>query len=326
MARFRESFNQEDPKMTQGRNYAVLTIAVVVVFFFASLALFGWWYTIDQGERGVILRTGAIIGTAEPGFHIKTPWIDEVEKISVQAHVWYDEQLEAYSRDQQPAIMRLSVNYRVNPAEVENLYTEYGSIDNLIQRRLAPRVLQATKTVFGSFQAATAISERARLNTETTEAITTALKDTPEIIIDSSQIEDISFSDAYEASIEQRMLAEVEVQKIRQNAERELVNAEIAVTQAGAARDSNKAKADGDAYVVRERAKADADAIRARVLAEAEAIEAKGEAEAVAINARGRALRDNPLLIELTRAERWDGALPTTMLPNGTVPFLTTQP
>jgi hypothetical protein len=51
-----------------------------------------------------------------------------------------------------------------------------------------------------------------------------------------------------------------------------------------------------------------------------------GEAEAAAIEARGRAIANNPLLIDLTRAERWDGKLPVTMLPGGTVPFLEVGP
>jgi hypothetical protein len=38
--------------------------------------------------------------------------------------------------------------------------------------------------------------------------------------------------------------------------------------------------------------------------------------------ARGRALRDNPMLIDLVQAERWNGALPTTMIPDSTVPFM----
>jgi len=109
------------------------------------------------------------------------------------------------------------------------------------------------------------------------------------MIVESVQVENIDFSDAYEKSIEQRMLAEVEVQKVQQNAEREKVQAEIAVIQA-------KAQAD--------------------------AVKLQGEAEAYAINARGKALRDNPALIELVQAEKWDGKLPTTMVPGQTVPFI----
>ena len=114
------------------------------------------------------------------------------------------------------------------------------------------------------------------------------------------QIENIDFSDAYEQSIENRMLAEVEVQKLQQNAEREKVQAQITVTQANA----------------------QADSIRATAEANAAATRLAGEAEADAIRAKGAALKDNPSLIDLTAAERWDGKLPATMVPGAAVPFI----
>jgi hypothetical protein len=51
-------------------------------------------------------------------------------------------------------------------------------------------------------------------------------------------------------------------------------------------------------------------------------VKLQGDAEAHAINARGKALRDNPSLIQLVQAEKWDGKLPTTMVPGQTVPFI----
>ena len=69
-------------------------------------------------------------------------------------------------------------------------------------------------------------------------------------------------------------------------------------------------------------AKAQADSALAKAQAEAEAIRVRGIAEADAIKARGEALRQNAQLIALTQAEKWDGVLPTTMIPGGAVPFL----
>lgn len=37
------------------------------------------------------------------------------------------------------------------------------------------------------------------------------------------------------------------------------------------------------------------------------------------------ALRDNPALIGLVQAEKWDGKLPVTMVPEGALPFLNVQ-
>ncbi len=259
------------------------------------------FYTVDEGERGVILRMGAVIGTAEPGLGFKIPFLDRVVKISVQSRAQIYEQVETYSRDQQAATMKLSVNYRLPANEVERIYAEYGGEDGVVQRLIDRRVFEQAKNVFGKFNAVTAIQERVRLNAETETAIRDAVKGP--VLIDSVQIENIDFSDAYEQSIENRMLAEVEVQKLRQNAEREKVQAEITVTQANA----------------------QAQAVRAQAEAQAAATRLAGEAEADAIRAKGAALRDNPALIDLIAAERWNGQLPATMIPGSAVPFIGTK-
>lgn len=279
----------------------------------ALSVLFGSWFTVDQGERGVILRYGAISGTAEPGLGFKLPFIDSIVRVSVQSKAVVYEKMEAYSRDQQPAEIRLSVNYRIPADRVQEVYATYGGEDGLLSRLIERKVFEETKTVFGRFNAVTAIQERGRLNAEIASAIQQGVSGP--VLIDSVQIENIDFSDAYEASIEQRMLAEVEVQRLRQNAEREKVQAEITVTQARAQADARRAEA-----------QAQADAVRLAAQAESEAIRLRGEAEAEAIKARGDALKDNPGLVALTQAEKWDGQLPRTMLPGGAVPMLNLNP
>lgn len=283
-------------------------IAGLIGLVLLSIVL-GSWYTVDEGERGVILRYGAVAGIAQPGLGFKLPIIDSVVRVSVQSKAAIYNGMEAYSRDQQPATMNLSVNYRIPPDRVEDVYANYGGEDGLLSRLVERRVFEESKTVFGRFAAVTAIQERGRLNQEIADAIQKSVSGP--VIIDSVQIENIDFSDAYEASIEQRMLAEVEVQRLRQNAEREKVQAEITVTQAQAQADARRAQA-----------QAQADSVRVQAQAESEAIRLRGEAEALAIKARGDALRDNPGLVSLTQAERWNGQLPTTMLPNGSVPML----
>lgn len=276
-----------------------MSIVIGALAILAALSvLFGTWYTVDQGSRGVLLRNGAVIGVAQPGLGFKLPLIDHVEKISVQTHVETFDAMHTYSKDQQPAELKVSVNYRIAPDRVAELYTLYGSVDGMLARTIRPHVNQQTKIVFGGYTAVSAIQDRSKLNTEIGEAISGAVGGP--VVIESVQIENIDFSKAYEQSIEQRMLAEVEVQRLRQNADREKVQAEITVTQANAR----------------------ADAVRAQAQADADAIRLRGEAEATAIRARGAALGDNPNLVSLVQAERWNGVLPTTMVPGAAVPML----
>jgi regulator of protease activity HflC (stomatin/prohibitin superfamily) len=260
----------------------------VLAGLIALTAVGGSFYTVDQGERGVILRNGAVVGTAEPGLGFKLPIVDSIREINVQTQARVYKDVMVYSRDQQNAGLQVSVNYRLASDKVEQIYSEFGGQDGIVSRLLDRQVPEEVKNVFGKFNAVTAIQERARLGMEIQEAIQKAATNSM-MIVESVQVENIDFSDAYEKSIEQRMLAEVEVQKVQQNAEREKVQAEILVIQAKA---------------------------------EADAKKLQGDAEAHAINARGRALRDNPSLIELVQAEKWDGKLPTTMVPGQTVPFI----
>jgi regulator of protease activity HflC (stomatin/prohibitin superfamily) len=284
-------------KMSEGKMIIGGAVAIVAGVI-GLVAVGGSLYTVDQGERGVILRNGAVVGTAEPGLGFKLPLIDSVRSVTVQTQARLYENVMVYSRDQQTAELQVSVNYRLPADQVEQVYSDFGGQNGIVTRLLDRQVPENVKNVFGRFNAVTAIQERGRLTFEIQEAIQKAV--IGPMIIESVQIENIDFSDAYEASIEQRMLAEVEVQKVQQNAEREKVQAEIKVIQA----------------------QAEADARVAQAKAEAEAIRLRGEAEARAIQVRGQALSQNPGLVNLVAAENWDGKLPSTMVPGSAVPFI----
>jgi regulator of protease activity HflC (stomatin/prohibitin superfamily) len=263
---------------------ASLLIGLVAIYL-----VFASWYTVDQGERAVVLRFGELVGESDPGLHFKMPWIDSVRKITVQNQNKRYQALDAYSRDQQPAILTVSVTFQaVDPSAV---YTQYGDLDGAILRLIDPRVTSGVKTIFGQYDAVRAIQERAGLNTDVANAITSAISGPINIL--SIQIENIDFSDAYEQSVEQRMLAQVEIQRREQNLRTTEVEAQIA---------------------------------RTRAEGEANAIRLRGEAEAAAISARAEALRMNADLVQLQAVEKWDGKLPTTMVPSTALPFINLQP
>lgn len=266
----------------------------------------GGCYTVDESERGALTTTGAFTSTVAPGLHFKWPLLQGITKIPIRQQIAHWECgnnpcVEAYSHDQQPANLKVSVLWRINPNSIEEVYRNYyGDIERVAERLIVPKVLPIIKTTFGRFTAVSSIQERPKFNKEVTEAIAALFYQDGVVIFDGVQIEDITFSESYEAAVEQAQQAQVEVQKLKQNAEREIVQARIVVTQATA----------------------QADAVRANALAQSEAITLRGNAEATAIKARGEALRNNPDLIALTQAERWDGVLPTTMVPGSAVPFL----
>ena len=289
-------------------------IAAAIIGVIAIAAIFGSWYTVDQTERAVLLRNGAVIGTAQPGLGFKVPFIDSVEKISVRTFTYTWDKMNSYSFDQQPADLKISVTLRASPDKVADLYAKFGRLDTAVNQVVNPVVNQQVKIVFGRYTAVKAIQERGALNGAIKDAISETLKYDPMLIIESVQLENIEFSANYLHSIERRMLAEVEVQKLQQNAEREKVQAQITVTQANA-----------KANAIRAEAQANADATRLSGEARAANIRVTGEAEAAAIEARAKALGTNPNLVTLVQAEHWNGVLPTTMVPGSAVPFVSVK-
>lgn len=272
---------------------------------FAVLCLmlgFGTYYTIDQTQRGVLLRNGAIVIVEAPGLHFKAPWIDSVEKIDVTSKLARWEKLSGYSHDQQEAHYQISVNYQPKVDKVAEIYGTYGGLKAAFDTQIAPKVLKLSKVVIGQFTAQSSIQDRANLNNK----IFAELDKSGVSLFDITgvNVEDIEFGREYTASINQRMIAEVAVQTANQTLEKEKVEAKIRVTKAQAAADSNKAEGD----VVNG------------------LIKGKGDAEAYAIEAKAKALGQNPGLVTLIQAERWNGALPSTMLPGAAMPMLSLKP
>ena len=277
------------------------TVILLLAGLLVLTIIFGSWYTIDQTQRGVLLRNGALVEVVQPGLHFKWPWIETVSKIDMQTHNFTFEKVNSYSADQQPADLRISVTLHVAPDKVAEMYSRFGGDQQAaISRLITPHMNQEVKVVFGQYTAQRAITARGQLNADAAKALNEAIAYDPIFVIEGVQIEDIEFSKDYIRSVEARMQAEVAVQQRQQELAQERIKAEIAVTQATGR----------------------ANSIRAEAQAQADATTLRGNAEASAIKAKGEALAANPSLVALIQAERWNGVLPTTLVPGSTVPFL----
>lgn len=276
----------------------VKSILGIAVALLVLVAVMSSWYTVDETERGVLLRNGALVKVVEPGLSFKIPFIETVKLISVQSNATTYQGLQAYSKDQQTATLNVSVSWHVLPSEVDKVYMQYQDLNGLVSRLISRQVPTQVENVFGQYNAVSSVQNRGKFVNDVTKAIKESIAGP--VVIDGVQIENIDFSDDYERSIALRMKAEVEVKTREQMLATEQVEAQIVVT----------------------RAQADADSRVAQAKADAEATRLRGEAEADAIKAKTLALSSNPALIELTKAERWDGKLPTTMLPNSALPFI----
>jgi regulator of protease activity HflC (stomatin/prohibitin superfamily) len=152
---------------------------VALIVFFSS------WFTVDEGERGVLLTNGAVSGVVDPGLHFKVPIFQTVAKVSLRQQVIYwtcttscssEERpvMQAYSKDQQPADLRVTVNFHVPASEVVDVYANYGSVEVLADRVIARKAPQEIKVVFGQVDAVSVIQNRADFNAKAAAALAKA--------------------------------------------------------------------------------------------------------------------------------------------------------
>lgn len=272
----------------------VKIVASAILGLIILSAIIGSAYVVDEGRSGVVLRNGAFKELVEPGLNFKVPFIDTVKEIDLRTQSRVFPKKSAYSSDQQPADMAFSVAYRIPADKVLELYKKYGSVEAFQAKVIDRAALGQIENVFGQYTAEKAIKGRAALVSTFQKAVEA---NAGLAVIEAVQIEDIEFSKDYEDNIGKRMKEEVEVTKRQQTLEKERIEKQI-----------KKEQTDAAAYDRERLAQADAAAIKAKGLAEAEAI-----------NAKGKALRDNPALVELTYAERWNGITPTTVVPNSSI-------
>ena len=194
-----------------------------LVIFFNS---FG---TIGAGERGVLLRFGAVTGNIKnEGLYFKIPFVEKVIKSDIKVQ---KEQVDAdaASKDLQTVTSTVALNYHIDPNYVATIYQEVG-VEYKI-RIIDPAVQEAVKASTAKFTAEQLITKREMVR----EEIKTLLRERLHargLIIDEFNIVDFNFSLSFNAAIEAKVTAEQNAFAARNKLEQIKFEAEQAVAEA----------------------------------------------------------------------------------------------
>lgn len=285
-------------------NIIKASMAFVFMIIFTSSI-----YTVEEGHVGIVKRFSKAIEQVDPGIHLKVPFIDSIVEIEVRTRK-NEEKMASSTHEQMPITAHVSVNWTVDKAAALDLYKRYGGLTQFESRILDPRFRSATKDALPHFEAEQLVQDRSAAIALIEENFKKEMADFP-LTIDNVQIENIVLPAKYIQSINtkqtEKNLAAAEEHKLA----RQKLLAQQSVNTAIANRDAAKATADGAAY-----------AVEVAATAEATAIKIKGLAEAEAITAKAKALKNNNLIIELTKAQQWNGSYLTTGLGNGATPLV----
>lgn len=206
---------------------AVLIIAAVLILG----TIFGSFYVVDSGERGVLLTWGKVEPkSVEPGLHFKTPWMQSVEIFDVKTQK-YETDATAASKDLQTVSTTIAINYNLDPESVSIIYAELGL--SFADRIIQPAVQEVVKASTAKFSAEELITNRGAVKDMIQQLLTQRLSRS-HIDVEDIAIINFEFSPAFKDAIEAKVTAEQQKLKAERDYQRTLIEANMTYVKADA--------------------------------------------------------------------------------------------
>ena len=268
---------------------AISSVVLSVISLFVLILVPASYHQVEAGEVAVVKVWGEAKEVRTAGLHFDL-WISHKYEIYDAKVQQVDVTTSAYSNDGQAMDIEIVVQYQIQQENILNIAKSYGDL-SMLESRIGTVTLERTKAVLSEKSAMEIIEERGTISQNVTQSVENAITGDYYVNVSTVVLTDISFSDAFEKTIEDKMIAE-----------------------------QQKQKAEIEAQAKLEVAKLEAEALKAKAEAEAHAIEAKADAEAYAITAVQQAwegITDDAVrqaIVQKLAIEKWNGELPDTMV------------
>lgn len=286
---------------------AALLITTLIVWPF---------YSVPTGSRGVVTQFGKIVGIENEGLAVLPPW-QKLTLFSIRSEQADIDKADGATSDTQPVTVSLTVRYSILPNKVSEVFEKYshnGDLSSYVQTATH----EIFKAVTARYTAPDLIAQRAKVSADIYSALGAKLE------IYGAQVINIDMRNfAFQESYMKAINSKVEQEQLRQAADNKLKTVEseqkqkVAIAEAEAS--AVKATADGTKYATIAAAQADAESVRLN--AEAQATDIKVRSSAL-IAAGAQYIELKRVLVDQTRADRWDGKLPTAIYAGAPIPFL----
>jgi len=271
------------------RQLPKLNIFYPIIFILLFFVVTGVFVIVESGHVGVVRTLGAVQPNALPeGFHMKKPFMDKVEQIDIRLTAASAKAVSA-SKDLQTVQTQVTLQYSITGELAPVIFQKIGKRNTVSLTLIEPAIQESVKAITAKYTAEQLVTKRAEVKVEIQEAINNFISITLDekgispnaLRIANIAITDFDFSDEFNKAIELKVKAEQEaLQALNEKIRR--------VTQAEAAAEEKKLAASAQAFE----------------------IEVGSKARAAAIEREAKALKNNPQIIQLRIAERWDGTLP----------------
>ena len=272
---------QEAGKKLGRRLLLVLLAAALVALGSASFTI------IEEGYIGDKYQFGKIVDDSlSAGLNFKVPFVQTIRQVDVREQM-YQMDANAYTKDTQTVEgIQTKLNYVYDRGELSNIIRNVG-INNVESKLLIPQMQSIVKNEIGQYKAEDLVQNRTTVQESIEDKLRESLGQSG-IIVVSFAIENLDFEDGFEEAIRAKVVAEQEALKMQNKTKEKEELARQMVIEAQAEAESQKIRADAEAY---------------------------------AIEAIQKQLQQSPEYIELQRVQKWDGKYPQVM-GNSVNPFV----
>lgn len=206
--------------------------------------------SVPAGFVGVVRQFGAVTGvTLDPGLHFVVPVVNNVELVDTKVRAIRIEDYPAASKEQQDLFLDMTLNYAVRPGDAPRIVQELGlTFEDTIVR---PRFLDIPKSVTDDYPTTTVLNSRDEIRQRATELLRQELEPRGFVVV-GINLENFSYSAAYNQAIEDKQVAQQQVETERQKLEQQRIIAQQKV---------EAAKGDAEAQIERARGESESNRI-----------------------------------------------------------------
>jgi regulator of protease activity HflC (stomatin/prohibitin superfamily) len=181
----------------------VMAFLVLLGYIFVVAPSFG---QIEAGHKGVVLHFGGVTGQVfDEGLYFVVPFVNTVAVMDVQVHAIKAQAVEAASHDLQNVKTDVVLNYRLDARHVAEIYRTLRH--DYDARVISPAIQEVVKANTANYEAEKLITNRGEVKAGIDAGIMRRLAQHG-ILVDTVNITNFDFSPEFNASIEQKVVAE----------------------------------------------------------------------------------------------------------------------
>ena len=306
---------------------AVAGAVIGVVFAVLLVTVPPSFHTVDAGEIAVVKHLGEARNVRTAGTHFDF-WVTETYMVYDAKVQNMEIVAQTYSKDAQTMDISMTVQYQIDVSQALKIANQYGSID-ILANRIQSIAVEKAKSTLSSYSAMNIIETRSTISPLVEDVIKNAVTEEYCVDIVAVVLTNIDFSDAFEQTVEDKMIAEQEKLKAEYEKETAIVNAQKELEVAKLAAQAKIESAKADAQAVIEAATAEARSIQLKsievaralgfVIVETEIKDGEGIVTGMeyTIDFTGKSAEEVKVITDymqyLEYLAKWDGKLPSVM-------------